>query len=81
MTHAVNRVLHKIKLCSLTNFISKKFSDLAVILAITVSERCTQDISVVKTQGSSTSFPFSYNSAIQENLFKGYFSTAMLSFG
>ena len=54
----------------------KGFSDLAVILAITVYERCAQDFSVVKTQGSSTSFSFSYHSAISENLFKSYFSTA-----
>ena len=40
-------------------FNHQKFSDLAVILAITVYERCTQDFSVVKTQGSSTSFSFS----------------------
>ena len=57
------------------------FSDLAVILAITVYERCTQDFSVVKTQGSSTSYSFSYHSAISENLFKGYFFTARVDFG
>ena len=59
---------------------SQKFSDLAVILAITVYKRCTQDLSVVKTQGSSTSFSFSYHSAISENLFKGYFFTARVDF-
>ena len=80
ITHAVNRVLHKIKLFSLTNLISQKFSDLVVILAITVYERCTQNSSVVKTQGSRTSFSFSYHSAISENLFKGYFFTARVDF-
>ena len=49
----------QIKLCSFTNLISQKFSDWAVILANTVYERCKQDFSVVKTQGSSTSFLFS----------------------
>ena len=72
--------MHKVKLSSLTNLISQKFSDLAVILAITVYKRCTQDLSVVKTQGSSTSFSFSYHSAISENLFKGYFFTARVDF-
>ena len=73
--------MHKVKLSSLTNLISQKFSDLAVILAITVYERCTQDFSVVKTQGSSTSFSFSFRSATSENLFKGYFFTARVDFG
>ena len=73
--------MHKVKLCSLSNLISQKFSDLAVILAITVYKRCTQDLSVVKTQGSGTSFSFSYHSAISENLFKGYFFTARVDFG
>ena len=40
-----------------------------------------QDFSVVKTQGSSTSYSFSYHSAISENLFKGYFFTALVDFG
>ena len=74
-------MLHTIKLCSLTNLISQKFSDLAVILAITVYERCTQVFSVAKTQGSSTSFLLSYHSAISENLFKGCFFTARVDFG
>ena len=73
--------MHKIKLCSLTNLIRQTFSDLAVILALTVYKRCTQVFSVVKTQGSSTSFSFSYHSAISENLFKGYFFTARVDFG
>ena len=60
---------------------SLTFSDLVVILAITVHERCTQDSSVVKTQGSRTRFLFSYYSAIPENLFKGYFFTAGVGFG
>ena len=50
-------------------------------MAITVYERCTQVFSVVKTQGSSTSFSFSYHSAISEILFKGYFFTARVDFG
>ena len=74
-------MLHTIKLCSLTNLISRKFSDLAEILAITVYKGCTQDLSVVETQDSGTSFSFSYHSAISENLFKGYFFTARVDFG
>ena len=73
--------MHTIKLCSLTNLIRQKFGDLAVILAITVYERCTQVFSVAKTQGSNTSFSLSYHSAISENLFKGYFFTARVDFG
>ena len=73
--------MHTIKLCSLTNLIRQKFGDLAVILAITVYERCTQVFSVAKTQGSSTSFSLSYHSAISENLSKGYFFTARVDFG
>ena len=38
ITHAVNLLLHKIKLCSFTNLISQKFSDSAVILAKAVSK-------------------------------------------
>ena len=65
----------------MTNLIRQKFGDLAVILAITVYERCTQVFSVAKTQGSSTSFSLSYHSAISENLSKGYFFTARVDFG
>ena len=36
----------------------------------------TCQLSVVKTQGSSNRFLFSYHSAIPKNLFKGYFFTA-----
>ena len=39
-----------------TNFISQTFSDSAVVLATAVSKRCTQDLPVVNTQGSSTGF-------------------------
>ena len=58
MTHAVNLLLQKIKLCSFTILISQKFSDTAVILAMAVSKCCTQDLPVVNTQGSSTGFLF-----------------------
>ena len=53
--------MQKIKLCSFTNLISQKFSDTAVIA---VSKHCTQDLPVVNTQGSSTEFLFTYDSAI-----------------
>ena len=44
---------------SFTNLISQKFSESAVILAITIYERCTQELPVVKAQGSSNRFLFS----------------------
>ena len=68
--NAVNLLLQKIELCSFTNSVSQKFSDTAVILAIGVSKRCTQDLPVVNTQGSNTGFLFTYQSAIPENFFK-----------
>ena len=37
-----------------------KFSDWEVILAIAVSKRCTQDLPVVNTRGSSTGFSFAH---------------------
>ena len=58
------------KLCSFTNLISQKFSDTAVILAIAVSKRCTQDLPVVNTQGSSTGFLFPCHSGIPEKFFQ-----------
>ena len=61
----VNSLLQK-KLCSFTNLISQKFSDTAVILTFAVSKRCTQDLPVVNTKGSSTGFLFSYHSAFQK---------------
>ena len=47
------------------NLISQKFSDTAAILAIAVSKRCTQELPVVNTQGSSTGFLFTNHSAIR----------------
>ena len=79
ITHAVNLLLHKIKLCSFTNLISQKFSDSAVILAKAVSKHCSQALSVVKTQGWSTGFLFSYHLAIPER--KTTFSLHMLTLG
>ena len=42
--------MDQIKLCFFTNLISQKFRDTAVILAIAVSKRCTQDLPLVNTQ-------------------------------
>ena len=70
ITHAVNLLLQKIKLCSFTSLISQKFSDTAVILDIAVSKRCTPDLPVVNTQGSSTGFLFTCHSAIPERVFQ-----------
>ena len=55
ISHTVNLLLHKI---NRRNFISQKFSDSAVILAISVSKRCNLDLSVVKAQGSIAGFLF-----------------------
>ena len=53
--------------------------DSAVGFATAVSK---QDfLSVVKTQGSSTGFLFSYHAVVPENLFKDYFFTAGVDFG
>ena len=62
--------MQKIKLGSFTNLISQKYSDTVVILAIAVSKRCTQDLPVVNTQGSSTGLLFTFHSAIPENVFQ-----------
>ena len=70
ITHAVNLLLQKIKLCSFTSLISQKFSGIAGILAIAVSKRCTQDLPVVNTQGSSTGFLFTCHSGIPEKCFQ-----------
>ena len=47
-------------------YINKKFSDTAVILAIAVSKRCTQELPVVNTQGSNAGFLFTYHSATRD---------------
>ena len=53
-----------------------------VILAIAVSKRCTQDLPVVNTQGSSTGFFFpTIRSAIPEIFFKEYFFSGIVDFG
>ena len=49
-----------------TNFISQKFIEAAVILAVSESKRCTLDLSVVKAQGLIARFLFFYHSAIPE---------------
>ena len=49
-----------------TSLISQKFSDTAVILAIAVSKRCTQDSPAVNKQRSCTAFLFTYHLAIPE---------------
>ena len=50
-------------------------SDTAVILATAMSKRCTQDLPVVNTQGSSTGFLFIPTiRPLQKNFFKYFFS-------
>ena len=82
LTHAVNLLLQKNKLCSFTNLISQKFSDTAVILALAVSKRCTQDLPAVNKQHSSTVFLFTYSLVIPEFFFfKEYFFSGKVDFG
>ena len=52
-----------------TSLISQKFSDTAVILAIAVSKRCTQDSPAGNKQRSCTVFLFTYHLAIPETFF------------
>ena len=65
-------IMQKNKLCSFTKLISQKYSDTVVILAIAVFKRCTQDLPVVNTQGSSTGLLFTR---------KEYFFSGIVDFG
>ena len=64
-----------------TNLISQKFSDSAVILAISVSKRCTLDLSVVKAQGSIAGFLFFLPFCHSKKIFTDHFVTARVDFG
>ena len=66
---------------SSTNLISQKFSDSAVIVAISVSRRCTLDLSVVKAQGSIAGFLFSLPFCHSTKSFTDHFVTARVDFG
>ena len=66
---------------SSTNLISQKFSDAAVIVAISVSRRCTLDLSVVKAQGSIAGFLFSLPFCHSTKSFTDHFVTARVDFG
>jgi len=66
---------------SSTNLISKKFSDSAVIVAISVSRRCTLDLSVVKTQGSIAGFSISLLICNSTKSFTDHFVTSRVDFG
>ena len=79
ISHTVNLLLHKI---NSRNFSRQKFSDSAVILAISVSKRCTLHSSVVKAQGGSLAgflffLPFCHSTKI----FTDHFVTARVYFG
>ena len=60
---------------SSTNLISQTFSDSAVIVAISVSRRCTLDLSVVKAQGSIAGFLFSLPFCHSTKSFTDHFVT------
>ena len=78
ISHTINLLLHQI---NTTNFISQKFSDSAVILAISVSKRCTLDLSVVKAQGSIAGFLFSLPFCHSRKIFTDHFVTARVDLG
>ena len=79
---AVNLLLQKIKLCSFANLISQTFSDTAVILAITVSKRCTQDLPIVTVRKARVlDFCFPTIRPFQQFFFKEYVFSAIVDFG
>ena len=64
-----------------TNLISQTFSDSAVIMAISVSRRCTLDLSVGKAQGSIAGFLFSLPFCHSTKSLTDHFVTARFDFG
>ena len=78
ISHTVNLLLHK---NNSENFISQKFSDSAVVLAISVSRRCTLDLSVVKAQGSTAGFLFFVPICHSRKIFTDHFVSARVEFG
>jgi len=64
-----------------SKFISRKFSDSAVILAISVSKRRTLNLLVVKAQGSIAGFLFFLPFCHSRKIFTGHFVTACVEFG
>ena len=78
ISYTINLLLHKI---ITTNFISQKFSDAAVILAISVPKRCTLDLSVVKAQGSIAGFLFFLPFCHSRKNFTDHFVTSRVEFG
>ena len=78
ISHTVNLLLHK---NNSKNFVSQKFRDSAVILAISVSRRCTLDLSVVKAQGSIAGFLFFLLFCHSRKIFTHHFVTEHVEFG
>mgnify|MGYP007058662167 CR=1 FL=1 len=78
ISHTVNLLLHKI---NSRNFSRQKFSDSAVILAISVSKRCTLHSSVVKAQGSIAGFLFFLPFCHSTKIFTDHFVNARVNFG
>ena len=66
---------------SSTNFISQKFSDTAMILAVSVSKHCTLDLSVLKVQGSIGGFLFFLLFCHSRKIFTDHFVIAHVDFG
>ena len=80
ISHTVNLLLHKI---NSRHFISQKVSDSAVVLAISVSKRCTLDLSVVKARrrkGSIAGWLFFLPFCHSRNFFTDHFLTARVDF-
>ena len=78
ISHTISLLLNKI---NTTNFISQKFSYSAVIMAISVSKRCTLDLSVVKAQGSIAGFLFFLPFCLSRNIFTDHFVSARVEYG
>ena len=78
ISHTINLLLHKI---NTTNFISQKFIDSAVILAISVSKRYTLNLSVAKAQGSIAGFLFFLSFYHSRKIFTDHFVTTRVVFG
>ena len=79
ISHTVNLLLHKV---NSTNFISQKFSDSAVVWVISMSKRCTLDLSVLKAQGSIAGFLFLLPFCHTRKIVNDHFAvTARVDFG
>ena len=78
ITHPVNLLMHKIKLCSFTSLISQKFSDSAVILA---NSKCPSVASCEYARLEYWIFVYRPFSHCRKNFLRDYFFTVLFDFG